>query len=257
MVASDQTVGNGRSPLQEAERQFQRLGDQLRVVMDGCDCAGEVSLVQARSCLLGSSRGARQRDVVWCEVIRRARMHEEWMVGAIGLAMPGLRMSARRVCRGLAPAAVDDVESAILAGFVTAMRQINPEWTRLAWRLRSRAQRAGFQERRRETRQPTVNDQVSESAAPPIPWGHPDLLLAEAVRAGVLHRGDAQLIAESRLEKATLVAIAADLDVSYKTLHKRRERAEARLVAAIADGSISARSSTAATIADAAGYRTG
>ena len=230
-------------PLQAAERSFADTASHLRL---DPDAAGGVLLAEhavdaaeLRSWLLKATTSPAARDAVWRVVIARARADEQWMVGAIGLAMPGLRAAARRACRGLGAEAACDVEAEVLAGFTAAVGEVNPEWSRLAWRLRCRAQRAGMRARHREARQPVLPGRLPESSAPRCPWGHPDLVLADAVAAGVITVGEAQLIAESRLENTTLAKIAAELGVAYQTLHKRRSRAEARLVEAITSGRLS------------------
>ena len=68
------------------------------------------------------------------------------------------------------------------------------------------------------------------SAAPPRPWGHPDLVLAAAVRASVICAADAELISATRLGDTDLAEAAERLGLSYWACHKRRRRAESALV---------------------------
>ncbi|MUL41556.1 sigma-70 family RNA polymerase sigma factor [Streptomonospora sp. PA3] len=240
-------IAPGAAPLRAAEHAFTDLAGRLHLEPVG-DASGTgglfppvpMDLFQVRTWLLQPGLGHRDRDGAWRRIITRARAEQDWMVAAIGLAMPALRAAARRSTRGLDAAAAADVEAEILAGFVTAVGEVNLEWTRLVWRLRCRAQRAGIRARHREERHPGLPEQVAESAVPRPPWGHPDLVLADAVAAGVLTAAEAQLIAETRLAGATLHQIAADLGVGYKTVHKRRHRAEARLVAALSAGEVGA-----------------
>ncbi|MDT0304317.1 hypothetical protein [Streptomonospora wellingtoniae] len=243
------------APLRAAEHAFARLAEELWLFPEiasespdagGCVPPTTMDLHRVRTWLLEPATSHRDRDRTWRRVIARARADEEWMVAAIGLAMPGLRAAARRATRGLDEAAAADVEAEILAAFVTAVGAVDLSWTRLVWRLRCRAQRAGIRARHREDRQPRVGDQLCESAAPRPPWGHPDLVLADAVAAGVITPAEAQLIGETRLAATTLHQFAADLGLGYKTVHKRRHRAEARLVAAIEAGDIGTRISTPA-----------
>src|SRR5262249_53882885 len=74
---------------------------------------------------------------------------------------------------------------------------------------------------------------------PAMPWGHPDLILAAAVRHRVLTPGQAELIGRSRLEKVPLAQIATELGISHSALCHRRARAEARLTAALREGTLS------------------
>jgi hypothetical protein len=68
------------------------------------------------------------------------------------------------------------------------------------------------------------------SSAPPRPWGHPDLVLERAVRAGVIGASDAELIGATRIGDVELADVANVLGISYKACHQRRRRAESALV---------------------------
>ena len=54
-------------------------------------------------------------------------------------------------------------------------------------------------------------------------------MLARAVRAGALSRGEAMLILRTRIEGVPLASIATAVNVPYEALRKRRRRAELRL----------------------------
>jgi hypothetical protein len=56
-----------------------------------------------------------------------------------------------------------------------------------------------------------------------------ELVLARAVRAGALSRGEAMLILRTRIEGVPLASIATAVNVPYEALRKRRRRAELRL----------------------------
>jgi hypothetical protein len=72
--------------------------------------------------------------------------------------------------------------------------------------------------------------------APPVPFGHPDLVLAQAVACGAITAVDAELIAATRLELRPLAEVATELHLPYQAARRRRARAEQRLVAAIRQG---------------------
>lgn len=74
---------------------------------------------------------------------------------------------------------------------------------------------------------------LPSSIPPPVAPGHPDFVLARAVRAGVITRHEADLIGRSRLERVPMQAIADELGVSHSWACRLRKAAEARLVAAI------------------------
>ena len=59
--------------------------------------------------------------------------------------------------------------------------------------------------------------------------GAPHLVLAKAVRAGVLSAADAELIGATRIGDVDLADAANALGLGYKTCHQRRRRAESAL----------------------------
>ncbi len=71
---------------------------------------------------------------------------------------------------------------------------------------------------------------------PGMPWGHPDFVLAAAVRKGVLTPAQAGLIGRNRLEGVPLAQIAAEQGNSHAALCNRRKRAEKALTDAIRNG---------------------
>jgi hypothetical protein len=73
---------------------------------------------------------------------------------------------------------------------------------------------------------------------PAMPWGHPDFVLAAAVRRGVLTAAEANLIGRNRLEGVRLTHIAKELGTSHSSLCHRRARAEAKLVRALHRGEL-------------------
>ncbi|GAA3762122.1 RNA polymerase sigma factor [Salinactinospora qingdaonensis] len=238
-------MGFGSSPLVVAEREFMRLvPDPLALPGREVDAGWadrDFGLVEVRELLMRRSTPQEVRDVVWRRVIATARVSQAWMVGAIGLGMPGLKGVARRVARGLEADAVDEVEAEVLAGFVATVRSINTDYARLAWFVRCRTQRAGLRARRREMARPAATEEIGEAQVSEQPEGHPDLVLVEAVRAGVISAGEAELIGQSRLGQRCLAEIAQRWGVSYKAVAKRRERAEARLVQALREGRVATR----------------
>jgi hypothetical protein len=252
----ESAMGEMSSPLRSAEREFLRLAPEA-LRMQGREADGwladrEFSLLELRDVLMHRSTPHAVRDGVWRRVIASARVSQEWMVGAIGLGMPGLRSVASRTTRGLGTSGVEEVEAEVLIGFMEAVRSINPAYARLAFYLRCRAQRAGLKARRREAERPEPCAEVPEARMPHRPWGHPDMVLADAVHRGVLSASEAELIGGSRLGGAELHRIATDLGVAYKTAAKRRERAESRLARAVREGRV-----TAAGSADAQDSPTG
>jgi hypothetical protein len=178
------------------------------------------------------------RDAVWRELIGRARAdRSSWLVVALGMAMPGLRREVRGLLvrfRGDR----DDLESAVAEGFVREMYRVDLSEKALCARLVRAGRRAGVRQ--------AYDDAAFEGAAwsafgshpPQAPYGHPDLVLVDAVRKRVLTREEAWLIGTTRLEGVPIDQVAALRGERPNTVVVRRHRAEAKLRHAIAAGDV-------------------
>lgn len=178
----------------------------------------------------------RTQDSVWSEVVARVQTGSSaWTVGAVGLALPSLGKIACEICTGYA-GDLEDVHSEIVTGFCRALRALDPDTSRIFARLYWAARRAGMRWRYRESVHAARTVPVEpQPAEPPQPAGHPDLVLAEAVRDGALTVGEASLIGASRLEGVKIAHIAARYGVSRFQVQRRRDRAEERLLVYLAD----------------------
>ena len=216
--------------LAAAEREFTRLDlevSQVRELVQPYTDACPMDLAELRELLLGGTLAREVRDRIWRQIIRDARVHEEWMVAALGLAMPALIACAKQLCKDLNRHQRDEVSAELVAGFVTAIRQIDTSWYRLPWMLRCRAHRAGLRARKSLQSEPVV--EAPQVQAPARVPGNPDEVLERAVTRGLLSQEEADLIARTRLEGASLVEVARERDCTYWKLAKIRSRAEKRL----------------------------
>jgi hypothetical protein len=199
-----------------------------------------VPLDELRVLLLHPATSASARNRVWSELVRRARTGDPaWVIGLTGIALPGLRRAVTSLTAAYRgdPA---DLQSEVLTGFLAALRGLdldNLESVPLASRLCWAAWRAGkalacadagYASRRR--------DLDDLSGAPDLPGGHPDFVLAAAVRKHVLTKAQAALIGRNRLEGVPLSQIAAEQNISHTALCNRRKRAEEALTNAIRNG---------------------
>lgn len=231
------------SPLAVVETGFVRLSP-THLILRGTDVhpwlqSRTYSLYELRDVLMDEGTPHEVRDAVWRHTIRAARLSQDWMVGALGLCLPVLRTTAGRTCRGLSADGVDAVESAIVSEVVHRVRTINLNYARLVWYLTRPAHRVALSARRHERQAPIpTEDSGRQEGLDSGVQASPDLLLVSAVRVGVLSRAEACLIARTRLENVPLAEVAEQAEVPYKTLAKRRERAEARLVAAVHAGEV-------------------
>jgi hypothetical protein len=141
---------------------------------------------------------------------------------------------------------IADIHSAVLTGFIDGLNRIDVDRPGVITRLRWMAYRAGIKARYTRDGVLPMPLPPPESQPPPAPWGHPDLILFDAVAKGVLSPLQAELIGRSRLENLTLKAAAAELGVGYQAARKARQRGEARLTAAMASGDVEHRLSPAA-----------
>ena len=151
-----------------------------------------VPLDELRVLLLHPSTSARARNQVWAELVRRARAGDPaWTVGLAGIAMPGLRRAVGSLAAAWRgdPA---DLQAEVLTGFLAAVRALDPDdldqvplASRLCWAAWRAGQEmtladAGWSARRRHL--------AEWRDGPDLPWGHPDFVLAAAVREGILTR---------------------------------------------------------------------
>jgi hypothetical protein len=143
----------------------------------------------------------------------------EWVIGAVGLALPGLRTTAGRLALGYG-AGIDDLDSEILTGFVAALHTADPDRPAIVKRLLGAASGRAQSPLRLEGL--IVHASHAEPLTTPSSADHPDLLLAAAVRAGT----------------CPLTQAADHLGMSYEAVKKIRQRAEPRLVRALLRGDL-------------------
>jgi hypothetical protein len=211
---------------------------------------GPIPLRRLRGLLLARSTSLQTRDAVWRELIIRARKDRStWLVAAVWMAVPGLR----RCVRALAPAFTgdaEDLESAVVEGFLRELDRVDVTDASLAYRLVRAARKAGTRLVYAEAAFDTARWLAYRSQLPHMPWGHPDLVLLDAVAAGVISMDEAKLIATTRLEGVPIDQVAAVSGERTNTVVVRRRRAEHRLAEAIVEGRVS--SGMGSSVAEAA-----
>ncbi|GIF04677.1 hypothetical protein [Actinoplanes siamensis] len=192
-----------------------------------------IVLSELASILMHPSCGHTTSDQVWRLLIEGARTDgSAWVVGAVGVALPGLRQAAYRLRHYSG-----DVQAELLTGFVAALRTVSPSGARVVQRLLSAAITTARAElRASEPRRET--DHLDTMALWPGA-GHPDVVLARAVTAGVITAADAELIGATRLAGTSVAEYAESLSKGAKAIYKARDRAEGLLVAALRAGLLS------------------
>jgi hypothetical protein len=196
-----------------------------------------IALTELSAVLMHPSCSYAARDAAWRLLARRARSGEAaWRAGAVGVALPGLRYKAHL----LAKLSRGDVQAAMVEHFLRALDTADLDRPGVIGHLLATA--FGAARRELHEAEPAASGEghvAAVSALPPAPYGHPDLLLARAVRAGVLTRDEAELIGATYLEDVTLTDYAARTGRSRWALYKRRAPAVERLVDALLAGVLS------------------
>lgn len=231
----------GPSSLDAIERRFTELTGQTQkdpLSLDG-SCLGPefpnrlVPLDEARTVLLKRKTSWRTKNEVWQELTRRAQeIGAPWTIGALGVALPGLKAISGRTVLGRT-GDIADLESEIIEGFLSALDRIEPESTCIYPALTFAAERSGKQARADANRNKSVGTDFDErimTEYQPNRIGHPDLLLAEAVRGNHLSEEEAGLISRAKLDRHGSTRTAEELGLSPYLFRRKMERAQERLL---------------------------
>jgi len=199
-----------------------------------------VPLGELRVLLLHPATSPRARNRVWAELVRRARTGDPaWVIGLTGIALPGLRRAVASLASAYRgdPA---DLQSEVLTGFLAAVRGLDlddldaiPLASRLCWAAWRAGQALAYADADYAGRRRSL---AVWRDGPDRPWGHPDFVLAAAVRRGILSAAQAELIGRNRLEGVPLSQIAAEQNIGHTALCMRRKRAEKAITDAIRNG---------------------
>jgi hypothetical protein len=201
--------------------------------------AGFVSLRALRHWMLEHRGAYAARNAIWRDLLMRARQEPAWMTASIAMALPALVRAAGHIARGHS-SGHDDIDAEMLTAFIGAAGDIDLDGEGLYAKLRWHAVRAGLAVRNEDQPYELVADveQIS-GAAPQLPYGHPDLIVARAVAADIIEAADAELIMLTRLDRSPLAAVAARAGIDTAVARMRRLRAERALVEAVRGGLLS------------------
>ncbi len=199
--------------------------------------AGPVLLSALRAWLLEHPDNHAAADVVWREIICRARRPDkDWQIAALGMALPRLVRQAGALARDYAGDPLD-IDAAMVEGFLHALTRQVPACGRgLHAKLCWAGYRAGHDMRYADTDVAYRDDLDTESAAPHRGYGHVDLLLARAVALQLVDQDEADLIADTGLEYYPIEDLAEQTGQPLDRLRRRRERAGLRLAGGLAGG---------------------
>ena len=231
------------SPLAAAARAFDLLTcppDPLTFDARGLPVLPQriLPLNELRDLLTADSTPKPVRDLVWRDLVPRARRDgPTWVVAAVGIAMPGLRMKAGLLTRRW-HGDTADLDAELITGFVERLKTINLDAPRICGRLIDAGVRAVKKSRLAEEEASAVHVDTAWSRTPSGPWDHPDWVLTRAVAAAVIDPEEHLLIGETRLDEIPLSVVAGKLGISPTLAASWRGKAERRLAAAIASGEL-------------------
>lgn len=207
--------------------------------------ARRVPLDELRTLLLQGHCPQALRHAVWAHLVLLSRTDgQTWTVGCVGVALPALTKIARKLTSKFV-GDPSDIHAAVLTGFVDELATIDLRKPRIVLRLRWAAYRAGHTAVREALDAPVPSGDGFRSATPPMPWGHPDFVLARAVAEGAITAAEAELIGATRLEGLPLATAGEDRGLPYQTVKKIRLRAEYRLLAYLREDVVDAATTAA------------
>jgi hypothetical protein len=208
--------------------------------VNGCRFEGvpnrHVPLDELRDWLMQAQVPGEVRDAIWSSLVQRSRNEGgAWTVACVGLALPALVAHARWLGQRFRGER-EDIQAAVLTGFLHALATIDLAETGVMPRLVWRAWGAGKAALAESLDAPRPVDMHAVHASPSRPRsGHPDLVLARAVAEEVLTAAEAELISETRLGGVAMSEWTRARGVALKTGFKARDRAEDRLVTWLRD----------------------
>lgn len=231
------TTPTDQSPFDTLETAFEALCAEPRpLALEAGAVPGlprrSIPLTELRAILLHPSTRYRVRNAAIAVLLERARAEGgRWTVGLAGVLVFGLRRATSALC-DVCPEKAADIEAEALAGLVEGIAKTHPHQSRrlaarLIWLARGRAKGLVAKELAQVGR--PGRHPASEVSA--RPYGHPDLVLVEAVAQGVIEAADAALIAETRLGDMTLAQAGSVLGLAAESVRHRRRRAERKVVA--------------------------
>lgn len=219
------------------------LGDAVRVV----------PLLELRAMLLRSDTSPAVRNRVVVELVSRARSGEPWRTAVAGVLLPGLRSIVGPLLRAY-PTYEAELEAEALVGLFEAVRTARLDRDRLAMNLLWAARRSADRLLDHELAEanPAIaavrvgwtklsrdpgRGEIAECDTSHLVWpiaaaasGHPELVLAEAYRAGLICRATLDLIRETRFGGLSVRQYAERVGLPHNVLRWHRYRAEQALV---------------------------
>lgn len=205
--------------------------------------AREVALPEIKRLLDATGTRPAVKRALWDAMVRRAQAGDpSWTLAAVGLSWRALAGKVLQMCRK-SPADAHEIQAEVLTEFLVALREVNladPRITDVGGWLAWRAFFASRNARRAEAAAAVDRRELPSHTAvmPLVPEGHPDLVLARAVAAGVIDRDEADWISRTCLDQENVKDVAAEYGMGLSTFYRRRVEAGRKLAAAIHAGDL-------------------
>jgi hypothetical protein len=246
---------NSRSTEHYAETPFDTLRNAFAVLLaEPCPLAlpadevsevlapaRELPLPEVKALLLDKSTRPQIKRALWGAIVRRAQNGEPaWTLAAVGLTYPLLAGRVLQVCQA-SDGDIAEFQAEVLVELLAALKTVDvsdPAIGDVAGWLAWRAVNASKSFRSREARAAGYAKGLPPTGAPLFPTGHPDIVLARAVRAGVIGRAEADWIGRTCLDEESAKAVAQEYGMALSTFYERRLKAGHKIAAAIESGDL-------------------
>lgn len=178
------------------------------------------------------------KDAVWQELIRRAHATPEpWTTVAAAMMMPGLKHIGNKLGARF-PGERNDLDSEILEGFLQALDVAGAQAPKVYGQLYWAAFRRGHEVCNAERRRAMNRSELTDTATNVRPAsGHPDLVLADALLAGVVTRQQADLVSDVLLDHDDRTTVGKRLGMSRYQVAAALNTASRRLTNYLLAGS--------------------
>jgi hypothetical protein len=224
------------SPFKKISAAYLGLKTDDRYGIDGTEFAGmpdkALNMGEVGEILLDPMTSPSVRDGVWRILVTNFRGTEDeaWAVICFGIARPGLVRAVNRARRICPEMQLEDLESEALNIFVEMIGKMNIAKPRLCSRICQEISSRVRTLARDHLRDIKTAVRVGfESRIPPRPFGHVDLVLANAVVEGIITPFEAEMIASTRIEHRDMTRLAEQSGTSRVDIHLLRKKAEYRL----------------------------
>ncbi|MEV0699082.1 hypothetical protein AB0I53_14355 [Saccharopolyspora sp. NPDC050389] len=230
--------------LEAVERRFNELtAAPAPLALDGCTIGHglpprSIPLDELRIILLKRQTSWHAKDAAWTELVRRAQEQgEPWITAAMGMMMPALKKIAGNAARGFR-GEIADFDSEIVEGFLCALNTVDAAAPKVYSSLYFMARRYGQEARIGADRlngRSAEYDEIGSAGYRPVVAGHPDLVLARAVRDRGISSEEADLIAMAHLDGEGMSKLAEAQGTSPYLVRRRLAGAEERLARFLSD----------------------